>query len=400
MAIPSGLRYLTSRLRMLQHRFIVIAAGMGCYFLPSPFWRLLGGCMGVWTGWLALYGNWIRLKGSEEMLAEGRGKFSNGTMLISVLGIGLVIVNLLKYLNHSINPFWASADAASGGWNKTGLVLGALSLAEYAYRPLELFPAPPITNLPEKKDQTFIARPTKLQQYLISLGFGALIHLIQTFITDAGTIIAWTWTGYPINGPTLHPFAGVIIAAASVGLVLGVDPFSPTFAALGCMGAIVLYALPDWPGFLGGIMLVIYLMAVLPHYIRAASACSPASTFGNALLVKCILDVLSVVTAAYAFVPYGHLLRERTDLVLGFSMSCIVLGGLASRQLTLPGAERLQLRSRLRMKVISRWTMLASVTLSILACAVSYEKMPTSSPEPYYPNHRIFSGGIWTVSWM
>lgn len=289
-------------------------------------------------------------------------------------------------------------NESTGGWNKTGLVLAAAASIEYANRPLNLYPAPPMSYQAGKKDVAPFAPPSKSQQRLVSIGLGALIHLVQTFATDSGTIIAWTWTGYPITGPTLHPFAGVVIAAAAIGPFLPLDVLGLPWAMFGCTGAVLLYGFQDWIGFLGGLMLVTYLTSILPPYLRAASVGKPASTFGNAQLINILLDVASVVTVAYAFVPLGWILRERTDLILGFSKLCIVSGGLAAKSIHLPGIDRLQLRSRQRIDRTSRWSLTTSITLSVLALALSYSKMPTTNPKPYYPNHRIFTGGIWAVS--
>jgi len=125
---------------------------MGCYFLPSAIPRLLGVSFGTWCGWLALYGNWVRMRGSSEMLAEGRSRYVYLLIrLIIVLSMGLVVTLILKYQNYSLNPFWESVDEASGGLNKTGLLLAAVSLVEYAYRPVQLFPVPPLSDR-EAKD--------------------------------------------------------------------------------------------------------------------------------------------------------------------------------------------------------------------------------------------------------
>jgi hypothetical protein len=308
----------------------------------------------------------------------------------------LAITLLLKYVNASTNPLWATTDAASGGWNITGLLLAAVCLYEYKDRPVDLFPAPPIA---EAKDKSIPdVKTTRLQRSLITIGLGSMIHLLQTFVNDSGTIIAWTWTGYPIKGPTLHPFAGIVIAAGSLPLILTVDPTSPAWSLFGCAGAVVIYVFPDWIGFVGGLALVVYLSSTLPALTRSASALPPQKSFGHALLAKCILDVLSVVTAAYAFVPHGWLFRERTDLILGFCMASVVTASYASRQLALPGPSRLRPTSSRRTKDVKRWTVFGVGTLSVLGMASGYWMMPTSAPVPYHPEHRIFSGGIWAVS--
>ncbi|WVF72912.1 hypothetical protein IAT40_007730 [Kwoniella sp. CBS 6097] len=384
----SAYRYVTSRKGLITHRIVAVVFGMAFYIFPWPEARLVGVSLGTWTAWLALFGNWARLKGSEEMVAEGQN-----------LGLGLAITLLLKYACSSTNPFWIIAHPASGGWNKTGLFLAALSWLEYACRPVSLHPAPPLVHsaAAAKGDYTSVVSVSKWQQRLITVGLGALIHLIQTFVTDAGTIISWTWTGYPIKGPTLHPFAGFVISSAVIGACLQSPRLQPAMIGIGCLGAILLYNFPDWIGFLGGLLLVPYLTSIFPTYIRAASACKPSSTFGHALVTNIVLDVVSVITAAYAFVPMGWIFRERTDLVLGFCMLATIAGWQASRSLNLPSGSSIPTRSRQRVASTKRYTTIASVVLGALSVGYSYGKMPTATPISYYPDHEIFTGGIWTV---
>ncbi|ODN89207.1 calcofluor white hypersensitive protein [Cryptococcus wingfieldii CBS 7118] len=383
----SAFRYLVSRDAQITHRSITIFFGMGCYFLPWPFARLVCLVVGTWAGWSALLGTWVRVQGSEEILAEGQ-----------TLGLGIAITMLLKYVNYSNNPFWSLLNGSSGGWNKTGLVLGAISLAEYIYRPLDLHPAPPLPEAPGKdKGQARSAPPTALQTRFMSLGLGTAIHLIQTFLMDAGTVISWTWTGYPIKGPTLHPQAGFIIAATALGLASIPNALHPAWSTIGCLGALALYAFPDWTGFYGGVVLTYYLSSILPPYVRAASACSPATTFGNALLAYIVFDVVSVVTAAYAFVPMGWLLRERTDVVLGACMLSTAAGAWAGYSLDLPSGSSLPRRTHRRTKAVQRFTLISAGLFSLLSILYSFSRIPVQAPAPYYPEHRIFSAGIWTV---
>lgn len=306
---------------------------------------------------------------------------------------------LLKYLNYSTNPFWCITTPESGGWNKTGLCLGILALFEYAYRPLDLFPAPPLpVDGDKKKDIAQTTQSTsRFHRLSIILGLGSLIHLIQTFLSDSGTIIAWTWSGYPIKGPTLHPFAGVIIAAACVGINLDAIATKRLWGVVGVVGTFLLYTFPDWLGFFGGVALTTYLSALIPSYFRFASVGSLSSTWGHALLVNCLVDVISVVTAAYAFVPLGWLVRERTDLVLIFTIGTIELGRWAGTNAVPPSESRLAPRSQLRISRTNRWTILSSLALGLISIAASHGKMPTTQPELYFPDHRQFTAGIWTV---
>lgn len=317
-----------------------------------------------------------------------------------VFGLGLAITMLLKYLNYSTNPFWCITDPASGGWNKTGLALGVLALIEYAYRPLDLFPAPPLPVAADEKKalaQGPQQKTGRLDRLAIVLGLGSFIHLVQTFLSDSGTIIAWTWTGFPITGPTLHPFAFPVIAVASLGVNFYKAAATPWWGILGTAGTFTLYTFPDWLGYAGGLALTLYLSALIPVYFRLASVGRFSSTWGHALLVNCLVDVVSVVTAAYAFVPLGWLVRERTDLVLVFTIGTIEWGRWGGSKHYLPDDARLAPRSHARVSRTKRWTVYASLALSVIAQVTSYRKIPTAEPELYFPEHRLFTAGIWTV---
>lgn len=371
-------------------------------FLSLGSWRSLSGLGPVGRRCLAIGQDCVAAKRCSR-----KAKVCLAYRVVSLLlmrpvfGLGLAITMFIKYMNYSTNPFWCIVDSSSGGWNKTGLGLGVLALIEYAYRPLDLFPAPPLrADGDEKKnDRQPSRKPSKMQRTAIILGLGSFVHLVQTFLSDSGTIIAWTWTGYPITGPTLHPFAGLVIAMACVGTTSTMGKLAelPAWGVVGSFGALALYVFPDFTGYFGGLAVTLYLSALIPSFFRYASVGPFSSTWGHALLVNCLIDVISVVTTAYAFVPLGWLVRERTDLVLIFTISCIEWGRWAGRQLSLPSDERLALRSRLRISRTSRWTLLSSLTISALAVSASYRKMPTSQPELYYPDHRQFTAGIWTV---
>lgn len=297
--------------------------------------------------------------------------------LTSVLALGLVITMVLKHVNSSTNPFWCVA--AEGRWSVVGMAISAAAVAELSARPGGGFPIAPVTR-------EFI-RATAAQQVAIGMGFGSLVHLIHTFATDGGTIISWTWTGFPVTGPT-HSAACLVIAVACAACL------APAWWPVGVVGAVVLYRYPDWIGFVGGLALVWYLVAALPGYLRAMSLCPGAIGWG--LLLYCVLGVVSVVTTAYAFVPFGNLVRERTDLVLGFSMACVVAGNVAAGRVRMP--QGLLERSNRRIRRIKMWTSVTAVLLGVAAFATSYSELSTEAPKPYAETGRAFSGGIWTVS--
>merc|ERR1719487_821377 len=52
------------------------------------------------------------------------------------------------------------------------------------------------------------------------VGFGSLFFLVHWLFTDSGTIIAWSWAGYPSSGPFAFPHGLITIAALLAGTVL------------------------------------------------------------------------------------------------------------------------------------------------------------------------------------
>lgn len=360
--------------------------GLGCYAAPLPILRLVGVVIGTGTGWLAVLSPLMRIKGGREARAEAQGMYTTTHHTAradsSVLLVALAAATLLKHVNSSINPFWASADAASGGWNKTGLVIVALSIVELSNRSFGLFPGAPSAV----KDK---AIPTQPASIAVTAGFGALVHLIHTLATDAGTIIAWTWTGYPIKGPTLHPFGGAVLATIAFSSILSID--GRLAAGLAALGSVGLYAFPNWSGFSSGLIAIVGLISSLPGYLQTVSGLPPAHTLGWAMAIYGLLDVISVVTVAYAFVPLGNLVRERTDLVLGVSCLLIAAGTRCARPV--PVSDRAERRIRRT----NRYSTYSVILLAAVSVAHGCWKMPRTQPVPY-SKHRIFSGGIWTVS--
>lgn len=345
-------------------RGVTVFAGMGIFAAPLPILRLIGIVAGTAAGWLAIIDPLRRARGSEEARVEGK-----------VLVTGLLVTVLAKHLNYSINPFWGTALS---WWNVVGLVVGGSSVLEIAYRPLSLFVASP-----QVKDKVPDLLPNNT---LCAIGLGSLIHLVQTFCTDTGTIIAWTWTGFPITGPTLHPFGAIMLAIAAASTLVDI----PASAALITAGAVGLYMAPDWAGYCFGIVLAIGLIAALPGSLQIASTLPTARTFGVAMITYCILDVVSVVTVAYAFVPFGNLVRERTDLVLGFCCLSIWFIRFKTPAPPIDSAASTRISSKIR---LTRPTALLIAIISLLS-AYLHNPAPI---QPYYPNHRIISGGIWTV---
>ncbi|GMK59272.1 hypothetical protein CspeluHIS016_0702870 [Cutaneotrichosporon spelunceum] len=381
--------YAMSREGQFTHRALMCGIGLACYALPSVATRFICVVAGVWCGWAMFMADTMRVRGSPEMVSQAK-----------IFTIGLLICMLAKYQCHSNNPFWAIVNEDSGGWNKTGLLLSVLALAEYYYRPNSLFPAPPVNAT--LKDKPAEVTTTRAQRYAIIFGLGSLIHLLQTFVCDPGTIIAWSWTGYPATGPLLHPWGGVTIAVAAAGAFVHFDALSPATWAIPFLAAVALFK-QGWIGYVGGLVLVFYLVAIVPTLFRTASALPPA-VWGHAGSWLAFLNVASVLTVAYAFVPMGWILRERSDIIMALLLIPLPFALHAARALqpVLPGRNALQARSTTRVRNVARWSAIAALVLGISGLFKGFERAsvsagPKNPPTPYYPEHNIFTGGIYTV---
>jgi hypothetical protein len=231
-------------------------------------------------------------------------------------------VTLLLVLSPKSNPgreVWPIVHDASGGYNKTGLLLAVLAIYERATRSQE-------TVELETKESKIQTSPSQWSVYKAALSLGGLLYALHAHLGDSGTIISWTWTGYPIKGP----FAGVhnplVLLAMALGLVVSsshrIAPvkFTPTYIAFGATSLFNFYAYRDRTGFTGGLGYAVFLCSFIAPVISNAAACTGPSgsqvgkVLGTAWLVYILLALADVWTVAYAFVPGGVYLRERTDL--------------------------------------------------------------------------------------
>jgi endonuclease/exonuclease/phosphatase family metal-dependent hydrolase len=230
---------------------------------------------------------------------------------------------------------------------------------------------------------------------------GGLLFALHSLLSDSSTMITWVWDGYPVKGPIPAPHGAFVIAAMGLGYLIGL--FVPhlaqtwTFYGIGCVSAAVLYSNTGWTGFYGALVHAVYLTSIIPPFITAAVRHSPGKTFGLAFLVYNLVVLAHVWVVAYAFVPGGPLLRERTDLVLKLTMFLIGIGifSLAAnpapnRSLPIPTSSPLIRRFR-------TYALYILAVLQLLAAAAAYLRFPTYNYAPYHPEEKVVTAGIWTV---
>jgi len=237
-------------------------------------------------------------------------------------------------------------NGQSGGWNKTGITLAVLAVWEFATRdsldPLshnqEVVPVSPVkhfgTSAESPENVTSSSTPPAVgagvglswldHWSLSSLGLGGLIFSLHCLLADSGTLVAFAWSGYPIKGPVpgFHDF--LILIAAALGIIVATSRVKrivrhPVWMIFGVVSTYFVYRRRDWHGFIAGSFLALFLSSLIPEIIRNAALHgkkTPGKVYFTAWLVVCLFDLANVWTVAYAFVPAGWLLRERTDMWL------------------------------------------------------------------------------------
>lgn len=238
---------------------------------------------------------------------------------------------LHEYYTH-FGLVWPILDERSGGWNKTGLFLAVLALYECYTRPQLKSAVPSEKN---GRVETAAVPPksinTPKEPWLpIGLALGSLLFTLHQLLADSSTLIAWSWTGYPITGPVPNLHGAITLVAQTIGLLipLGLGTFfgmitqdkgtltrvdapstllgHPAWFSFGAASAYTLYAYEDWTSYAGGLAFAVFLMSITPSVLhRAAIGAQPGSihkVFFTAWLTVSVLDFVSVMTVAYAFV--------------------------------------------------------------------------------------------------
>jgi hypothetical protein len=201
----------------------------------------------------------------------------------------------------------------TGGQNWIGLVLTVAALVELVTRPKTLYKKKPVTR-------GSVGNGTTVSWFSSAVALGSLLFSLHCFATDSSTVIAWTWSGYPIRGPVPHVHGAFTLVAQVVGLSIPVVGFtgllqSPVWYFFGAASAYTLYSFNDWTGYYGGLGLVAFLTSIIPQVMRNASSTARLGQFYFwAFFTTIVLYLANVWTVAYAFVPGGQILRERSDL--------------------------------------------------------------------------------------
>ncbi|KAK3631620.1 Protein cwh43 [Elasticomyces elasticus] len=366
--------------------------GLGAYLVQRVDLRLGVLSIGVWTGTLGLVASFWRDRADAGKL-EAR---------VTAWLLGLILSSLAKFSNATNNPVWPILHSGNGGWNKTGLAIFGLAIARM-YMRKSAMAATPSTQHSE-------AKPKGLSG-LAGLGFGALCFIFHSLLSDSSTMIAWSWTGYPISGPMPVPHGMMTFAAMGLGVLSGlyVPGIYRTWSAFGVasVAAMVLTYSENWTGFYGGLVLTIYSMGATPVLVGNMLRFSVGRTFGIAFCGYNFLVLFHCWCVGYAFVPGGQYVRERTDWVmmstlfmLGCGVWSVIQNGDGGKVGVVgqggKGSTYYPARSPAvkRVRAAHVWLLLG---LQLLGVGIAYVRFPAYDYPSYHPESKLITAGIWTI---
>ncbi|SPN99184.1 related to CWH43 - putative sensor/transporter protein [Cephalotrichum gorgonifer] len=356
-------------------------AGLAAYFISAPTLRLFAVGFGVAMACLS----W-----ATTLYAESA---SDARLESKVLGwsLGLILSATVKFAWRTNNPVWPIMHADNGGWNGTGLALGVLAVLRFTNKaPLVSGQAPNPRN--------------DASAYLTACGIAGLLFGLHSLLSDTSTMILWVWEGYPIRGPISATHGWLTAAFMTIGLLLGLQrPYlagSWLAYALGCAGAAVLTLRHNWIGYCGALAIAAYLMALCVPIVSHAARKSPATSFGLGFLLYNVMVLFHVWVVAYAFVPGGPLVRERTDWVM-LSMMLLLGCGVFDLSSTPPRPQSPnmtapQMAPR-RPSQHRRYHGAAALLVNILFALATVRRVPSNDYQPHHGEDRLITAGIWTV---
>jgi hypothetical protein len=372
-------RRLVSRNLPVIHATTIV--GLLAYLVQSPEQRLGSVSLAVWQGCLAWTAAWSAARSNPAKL-ESR---------ISAWAIGLIASSIAKFACQTNNPVWPIMNETNGGWNKTGIVLFVLAVARTFQRTASDSGSHQSTEKP------------KGPSALAALGIAGVLFGLHSLLSDSSTMILWVWDGFPVRGPIAVPHGAWTIFAMGFGLAGGL--FYPNVArswtafGIGSVGAAVLTTFHHWFGYYGALTLTVYLMAITPVMFTNAVRFSPGRTFFLAFFVYNIMVLFHVWVVAYAFVPGGPLVRERTDWVMASMMILIGCGVFSILQNSGPPAKQESFRpapnpAARRQRSYYIYVLLL---LQLISASIAYLRFPSYNYVPYHKDEKAITAGIWTI---
>lgn len=367
-------------------RVLAVVLAVGSYKIHDPASRLLSISLGSFLV-IASFASEVLYISQSSRVGHLSLRFYTAAFLM-----GLILSSISKFLFWTNNPIWPIMHLENGGYNMSGLIVGIATA---------IFTPKPTSDLVSPLNQ----KP-KNSLFFASCGVGGLMFSLSAMLTDSSTIILWVWDGYPVRGPMPVPHGAVTLTAMAVGVYFGLRKFelcsSWRFFSMGSLGALLLYSFHGWIGYVGGIMYTIFLVGITPVILVSLSQFYPGLVFFLGFLWDMLFVLAHVWVVAYAFVPGGFVLRERTDIVLGSSLLFIGLGLRSFRQIgevehEVGVKESDGERFLVKFQDVSKKTLRLLTVLVTLSWVISFSRLNIADRVPYHPESKLITLGIWTI---
>lgn len=306
--------------------------------------------------------------------------------------LGLVLSVVIKMGCYSNNPLWPIMNSDNGGYNMLGLLLATVLGMLSPYINSVHFAG--IATEPSQSSAGLVSK------IFIGVGFGSLVFGIHQLLTDASTVIYWSWEGYDQQnqGPLSWPWSGLtcltMLGATVTSHKFSGKPFIP--AVLLALSTAVLCddRVTGWNKYVyGGLIYVSAMIWFVPTYFSALAINSSIFSFTLSSIVYIVMVLAHVWVVAYAFVPLGWILRERIWVVLAIGTSSIIVGSFAAKSSIRKSSNGNFVPSS---RFSKRIGLLAMLTVGMIA-SFTYRQRPTGIPEPYHPDSKVLTAGIWTI---
>ncbi|CAG8578342.1 5886_t:CDS:10 [Ambispora leptoticha] len=370
--------------------YLVSLSGLTAYLFTDPTTRLFVVSFGVAMANLMWISRWVENRNKT-------GKLEHDAL---VWTLGLILSSVIKMAWQTNNPIWPIMHKENGGWNLVGLLFGVVATFEKIISQNKSANNGRfsngdnnISNTEEKPQQ----QQYKLESWFFAAaGFGSLLFALHSLFSDSATITRWVYQGYPNTGPLPIPWGAVTIMAMSLGLLLSMNRKIVTsfpWYVIGCVSCSCMYYYPAWNGYYGGLLLAVYLVSLVPIFIRSVTRYPPGRTFFTAMMIYNLLCLAHVWVVAYAFVPAGEYLREHTDYVLFSMMLLIGVGVLdaSSADFTYKQLQINQIRS------VRFLTKIGLAALIVISWVIVFIRLPSQPPQPYHADQKLLTTGIWTI---
>ncbi|XBW37824.1 hypothetical protein QEN19_003399 [Hanseniaspora menglaensis] len=327
-------------------------------------------------------------------------------VLFLLLGLSLSVSLKMYYFGN--NPLWPIMNFKNGGWNLRALIAGMI---------YSLF----MTSLPPMEERKVLYKKNSkcsvrsIQKLINIISVGALFFSTHQLLTDSTTLIYWAWEGYnedktpllyyPWNNLSAAVLLLSILATPLIFQMLNKLKINIKFAVVMLLFASTyVLANPDiteWNKYFYG-ALIYYLSIVLSYpfvlsslFDSSSSIMSTVLVYSFGFFVYILFTLADIWTVAYAFVPYGHILRERLPTVVTILTGCIITGVLNSTMNNSKICDSVRFGEKINKKAV-----LLAVGLNgyfIFKAYTENDPFKDNLPKSYHADDDIITAGVWTV---